>query len=63
MISAAHKLLHFYELLPEAERREVASEIIRRSLKFHLPPLTDDDFTHAAEELFLELDHLETQND
>ena len=41
----------------------MAFEIIRRSLTFDLPPLTEDEFTHSAEILFLELDRREAQND
>jgi len=63
MASIANKILHSYELLPEVEQRKVAFEIIRRSLKFDLPPLTEDEFTHTAEALFLELDRSEAQND
>lgn len=62
MASVVHKILHFYELLPEVEKKQVAFEIIRRSLKFDLPLLTEDEFTHTAEELFLELDRREAQN-
>ena len=48
-MSRSQHILYSFESLPEAERREVAAEIIRRTIKLDLPPLTD-------EELFLELD-------
>lgn len=49
MATIVHNILHSYDRLPEAEQRKVAMEIIRRSLKFDLPPLTDDEFANFDE--------------
>ena len=42
--------------------REVATEILRRSLQFDFPPLTEDELVLSAEELFLELDKRESED-
>jgi hypothetical protein len=55
-------ILHSFELLSEDEKKEVASEIMRRTAKFDLPPLTDEELISCADELFLELDREESKN-
>jgi hypothetical protein len=45
--------------LPEAEQRELAWEILRRTVNFDLPSLSDEELVLSAEELFLELDRRE----
>jgi hypothetical protein len=55
-------ILNSFEHLSEDEKKELASEIIRRTSKFDLPPLTDEDFIKCADELFLELDQRESKN-
>lgn len=45
--------------LPDAERLEIAVEILRRLVNFDFPPLTDEDLALNAEELFLALDQAE----
>jgi hypothetical protein len=55
-------ILHSFKLLPEDEKKELASEIMRRTAKFDLPPLTDEEFISCADKLFLELDRKESKN-
>ncbi|MCC6123452.1 MAG: hypothetical protein IT426_00670 [Pirellulales bacterium] len=54
-------LLNF-EALPEDDKRELASEILRRSMGMDSPPLSDDQLTAKAEELFLGLESEEGEN-
>ncbi len=63
MSKAVQNILRSYESLPELEKRELAYEIIRRSLKFDLPPLSYDELVLNAEEIFLELDRRDSEND
>ncbi|MDZ7289491.1 MAG: hypothetical protein ONB44_19125 [candidate division KSB1 bacterium] len=63
METAVQTILQSYELLPEFEKRKVAYEIIRRSLEFNLPPLSDEELVINADELFLELDRRESKDD
>lgn len=61
MSEAAKKLLHTFDSLPEAERRQVAFEILRRTaLADHDLP-TDAELVAAADEVFLDLDRGETE--
>jgi len=62
MSTAVQAVLNSFELLPDFAKRELASEIIRRTVKFDLPPLSDDDLVFHAEYLFLELDRRERKN-
>lgn len=62
MPTSVKDILQSFELLSENEKKELASEIIKRSAKFDLPPLTDKDLVDCAEELFLELDRRESKN-
>ena len=62
MTTEAESVLRSFELLPDAEKREVASAIIRRSMELDVPPLSDDDLVSAAEELFLKLDQEEAKD-
>ncbi len=59
---SAKEFLHSFEYLPDKEKQEVAFEIIRRTAKFNLPDLKDENFVYCAEELFLELDKEESEN-
>jgi hypothetical protein len=63
MTTAVKNILRSYEILPELEKRELVYQIIRRSLKFDLPPLSEEQLVFNADELFLELDQRESQND
>jgi hypothetical protein len=47
-------------MLPEAEKRGLASEIIKRSLHLDLPELADESLLAAADQIFLQLDKEES---
>ena len=63
MSTTANEILDSFDHLAEDEKREVASEIIRRTRELELPPLTDDELALNAETLFLELDKRELTNE
>ena len=52
-------ILHSYELLPDGEKREVAAEILRRTLNLESTPMGDDELIAVADDLFLQLDQEE----
>jgi hypothetical protein len=56
MTSSVQQFLDSFDLLPEAEKRELALEILRRTISFDMPALSDEELVLSAEELFLELD-------
>ncbi len=60
MTESVQQLLKSFEQLPEAEKRELASEIIRRSLTLGLPELSDEALLLAADQIFLGLDREES---
>ena len=60
MTRSVEELLNSFEKLAEAEKRELASEIIKRSLTLDLPELSDDSLLAAADQIFLQLDKEET---
>ncbi len=59
MKAAAQTILDSFDHLPQADQEAVAREILRRSLRFDFPPLTDEEFAVNAEQIFLELDREE----
>ncbi|HEY3962975.1 MAG TPA: hypothetical protein VGM05_00335 [Planctomycetaceae bacterium] len=59
MTANVRQLLSSFDQLPEADKREAAAEILRRSLQIEYPPLDDAAFVERAEELFLSLDEQE----
>ena len=63
MSTTVQEILDSFDHLSENEKRELASEIIRRTVGFDLPPLTDEELVLNAEALFLELDKRESAND
>ncbi len=63
MSTNAEQLLKDFDLLPEADQREVAREILQRTRHFALPPLSDDELVLNAEAMFLELDQQEMSNE
>ena len=63
MGTTVQDLLQSFEGLSEAEKKEVASEILRRSARFEILSLSDEELVLNAEELFLELDRQESTND
>ena len=63
MTTSVRHLLASFDLLPEAEKRELALEILRRAVDSDTPALSDEELVLSAEELFLELDERESQNE
>lgn len=59
MTGTAKKLLDAFESLPEAERHEVAREILRLTALTQHGPLTDDELLILADEVLLDLDRNE----
>jgi hypothetical protein len=59
MTTEVQEILHCFEMLPDGDKRELATEILRRSLTLDSPPLSDEQLIGAAEELFLQLDERE----
>lgn len=63
MTSSVQELLNAFDQLPEQEKREATTEILRRVRKYDFGPLSDDALILSAEELFLELDQVEAIDD
>jgi hypothetical protein len=63
MTSSVQQLLQSFDLLPDTEKREVAWEILRRTVNFDLPALSDEELVLRAEELFLEIDRQEARDE
>lgn len=62
MTKSVEQLLKSFDQLPEAEKRELASEIIKRSLELDLPELSDEALLAAADQTFLQLDKEESKS-
>jgi hypothetical protein len=62
MTAEASSFLRSFDMLPEADQREVAAAILQRSLVMDQPPLTDGELVNAAEDIFLQLDRSEQGN-
>jgi hypothetical protein len=62
MTAQVQELLHTFDLLPERDKRELASEILRRSLAMGVPALSDEQLVGIAEELFMQLDQNEASD-
>ena len=56
MTSDVQDILHTFDTLPDADKRAVASEILRRSATLDQEPLSYEQLTEAADELFQKLD-------
>lgn len=63
MATPVQQILESFGRLPETDKRFVAAEIIRRTMAFDLPALTDEELVLNAEYLFLELDKREAVNE
>ena len=63
MTCSVQEFLDTFDHLPEAERREAASEILRRVKELTFDPISDDELLISADELFLELDRREDMNE
>jgi hypothetical protein len=59
MTALAQEILNSFDSLPNTDQLEIALEILRRLVNFDFPPLSDEDLTLNAEELFLALDQQE----
>ena len=59
MTAQVQDKLRTFDLLPDGDKRELASEILRRTLILDVPPLSDEQLVGAVEELFLQLDRSE----
>ena len=62
MTTEVQAILDSFERLAEPAKRELASEILRRTLVFDDAPLSDDELAAIADETFLELDRIEAQD-
>jgi hypothetical protein len=62
MSTSTQHLLDSFDELTEAEKQEVAAEILRRTMNLDIPSLSDDELILSAEELFLELDRREAED-
>ncbi|MDD5093070.1 MAG: hypothetical protein PHV74_01625 [Dehalococcoidia bacterium] len=60
MSTSVKQLLDTFDRLPDADKREMAAEIMRRTVKLDLSPLADEYLVLNAEDLFLELDKRES---
>lgn len=59
MTRTVAELLDTFAHLPDEEKREVASAILRRVRDFSFEPPADNELISAAEDVFLELDRRE----
>jgi hypothetical protein len=59
MTSEVQNILHTFDALPDADKRVLASEILRRSVTLDQVPLADEQLVEVADELFQELDRQE----
>jgi len=59
MTAQVQEMLHTFDLLPDGDKRELVSEILRRTVTRDVPPLSDAQLVGAAEELFVQLDQSE----
>jgi hypothetical protein len=57
MTDSAKSILESFDELSETDKREVARAILRRALRFAVPPQTDEDLVAQADELFRDLDN------
>ena len=62
MGTPAENLIATFEQLPDTEKQEVASAILRRTLQIEFPPVSDEELVLSAEERFLELDRREAED-
>ena len=62
MTTTVENILNSFELLSEYEKIELASEIMRRTAKSGFSPLTDDELVYLADEVFIELDKVESED-
>jgi hypothetical protein len=52
MSDSVQEFLNSFDRLPESERREALSEILKRAQKFDYPDLDDETLAHVADQLW-----------
>ena len=62
MTTGVKEILNTFEHLSDNEKKDLAFEILRRTVKFDFPPLTDEILIQSAEKLFLDLDSREAKS-
>ena len=63
MNPVSERFLDSFDHLPQAIQWQVASEILRRTVAFDFPALTDDALVMTAEMVFLALDAQEADDE
>ena len=61
MTQTVENLLVYFEKLTEAEKHDLAVEVVRRTDIFGAPELSVDELALAADDLFLALDREEAE--
>ena len=61
MSNTARQLIASFEALPEQEKHEVLSQLLRRLMDTPYASPTDDELTHVADLVFQEYDRREAQ--
>ncbi len=59
MSTDSQQVIANFEALPLVEQREVMAELLRKTVRWDTPPLTDDELVRLADEVFLEMDRRE----
>jgi hypothetical protein len=59
MNATTQKILDSFNILSDEDKKELASEIIKRTLDLEIPPLSDHELTRIADDLFSDLDRRE----
>jgi hypothetical protein len=62
MSTDSQQIISSFEALPLVEQREVMAELLRKAAQWDTPPLSDDELTRLADEVFLELDRREASD-
>ena len=62
MGTPAQNIIDTFDGLPDSEKREVATAILRRTAEMEFPSISDDELVLSAEEIFLELDRREARD-
>jgi hypothetical protein len=62
MTAQVQEILLSFERLDDEEKRELVSELLRRSPAINALPLSDEQLVSIAEELFLQLDRDEASH-
>ena len=62
MTAQVQEILHSFERLDDEDKRELVSELLRRSAAIETLALSDEQLVSIAEELFLQLDRDEAND-